>query len=235
TEGATAVAAVPHDAVPGRIAGEEPAPERLVHHGEVDGDGKPDFGRRRGRAESNRQQERHQARCKSASRSRKERHASETQRPGPVARPGPPPRDPAASYSPTRRPCSTIGAGGLNGRVRDGNGCFPSAIATGNRITIWTGKSLESKCMVAHARRKFMVKPHGHLVPVSSTPYGASTPGLSTSSSSRGLQGPCGPEMPYLGVGFPLICFQRLSRPHIATRRCGWRHNRITSGASIPV
>ena len=27
-------------------------------------------------------------------------------------------------------PCSTIGAGGLNGRVRNGNGCGPSAIAT---------------------------------------------------------------------------------------------------------
>src|SRR3989442_6491519 len=80
-----------------------------------------------------------------------------------------------------------------------------------------------------------MVKPHGHLVPVSSTPYGASTPGLSTSSSTRGLQGPRGPGMPYLGDGFPLICFQRLSCPHIATRRCGWRHNRITGGASIPV
>ena len=85
------------------------------------------------------------------------------------------------------------------------------------------------------AQAESVVKPHGHLVPVSSTPYGASTPGLSTSSSSRGLQGPCGPGMPYLEVGFPLICFQRLSRPHIATRRCGWRHNRITSGASIPV
>ncbi len=30
-------------------------------------------------------------------------------------------------------PGSIIGAGGLNFRVRDGNGCFPSAIATGNR------------------------------------------------------------------------------------------------------
>src|SRR5438128_7772814 len=88
-------------------------------------------------------------------------------------------RDPAASYSPTRRPCSTIGAGGLNGRVRDGNGCFPSAIAAGNRIgdeTSWTDQ--ESERAVAHARQRIMVKPHGHLVPVSSTPYGASTPGL---------------------------------------------------------
>jgi hypothetical protein len=30
-------------------------------------------------------------------------------------------------------PPSTIGAGGLNCRVRNGNGCFPAAMATGNR------------------------------------------------------------------------------------------------------
>jgi len=35
--------------------------------------------------------------------------------------------------------------------------------------------------------------------------------------------------------GFPLRCLQRLSRPHLATRHCGWRHNRSTRGASIPV
>src|SRR5256714_15660314 len=39
---------------------------------------------------------------------------------------------PAATYSPTRKPCSTIGSGGLNFRVRDGNGWDPSDIATGN-------------------------------------------------------------------------------------------------------
>ena len=37
-----------------------------------------------------------------------------------------------------------------------------------------------------------MAKPHGQLVPVSSTPYSVSTPGLSTSSSTRGLQEPYG-------------------------------------------
>src|ERR1700731_1916708 len=36
-------------------------------------------------------------------------------------------------------------------------------------------------------------------------------------------------------VGFPLRCFQRLSRPHIATLHYGWRHNSSTRGASIPV
>jgi hypothetical protein len=40
--------------------------------------------------------------------------------------------NPAASYSSIGRPYSTIGAGGLNGRVRDGIGCDTSAIATGN-------------------------------------------------------------------------------------------------------
>ena len=44
------------------------------------------------------------------------------------------------------------------------------------------------------------------------------------SSGSSGLEG-----------GFPLRCFQRLSRPHLATRLCDWRHNRSTRGASIPV
>jgi len=39
----------------------------------------------------------------------------------------------------------------------------------------------------------------------------------------------------HLGVGFPLRCFQRLSLPNVATRRCRWRDNRYTSGWSIPV
>ena len=36
-------------------------------------------------------------------------------------------------------------------------------------------------------------------------------------------------------VGFPLRCFQRLSRPYLATLLCGWRHNRSTRDTSIPV
>ena len=35
--------------------------------------------------------------------------------------------------------------------------------------------------------------------------------------------------------GFPLRCFQRLSRPDIATRLCRWRDNRSTRGPSTPV
>ena len=40
---------------------------------------------------------------------------------------------------------------------------------------------------------------------------------------------------PGFEVSFPLRCFQRLSRPHLATRQCGWRHNRSTRGAFVPV
>ncbi len=46
----------------------------------------------------------------------------------------------------------------------------------------------------------------------------------------HGSQGSSGLE-----VGFPLRCFQRLSRPYLATRPCHWRDNRCTRGMSIPV
>ena len=40
---------------------------------------------------------------------------------------------------------------------------------------------------------------------------------------------------PGLAVGFPLRCVQRLSRPDLATRLRGWRHDRSTRGSSTPV
>ena len=36
-------------------------------------------------------------------------------------------------------------------------------------------------------------------------------------------------------VGFPLRCFQRLSRPYIATQHCRWRDNCSTRGTFTPV
>jgi len=38
-----------------------------------------------------------------------------------------------------------------------------------------------------------------------------------------------------LGGGFPLRCFQRFSRPDVATRRCRWRDSRHTRGRFVPV
>ena len=46
------------------------------------------------------------------------------------------------------------------------------------------------------------------------------TPGLSRWSSSTDLQGTEVPGRSYLRGGLALRCFQRLSFPHIATRRC---------------
>ena len=81
----------------------------------------------------------------------------------------------------------------------------------------------------------YRVKPHGQLVPVSSRHYCPCTPGLSTSWSPTTLQGSQAPGRSHLQASFPLRCFQRLSLPHIATRRCDWRHNRYTRDASTPV
>src|ERR1700739_2861858 len=83
--------------------------------------------------------------------------------------------------------------------------------------------------------QSYRVKPHGQLVLVSLTHYCASTPSLSTSWSRTTLQGAQGPGKTHLETSFPLRCFQRLSLPHLATRRCHWRDNRYTRGASTPV
>ena len=125
---------------------------------------------------------------------------------------------------------STIGAKDLHGRVRDGIGCYTLAIATRSF------KCAVVSCVfagVVHRVCRYAwraIKPIELLVPVSFTRHRASTPGLSTWWSSTALIGRTGFE-----GGFPLRCFQRLSLPYIATRRCGWRHNRYTRGTSTPV
>ncbi len=150
---------------------------------------------------------------------------------------------------------STIGAEGFHGRVRDGIGCWPLAIATrpcrdqkpegqkpearsqketvlaSGLLTSWFlrcvfTRSWACRCKRARSRIKRSIE---RLVPVSTGVAAFAPPayrrdGLSRLSTRPGFEG-----------GFPLRCFQRLSRPHIATRRCGWRHNRYTRGASIPV
>ncbi len=136
---------------------------------------------------------------------------------------------PAATYSPTPQRCSTIGPEGLSCRVRNGIGRFPPGMTTGKnsqpKPSIANQQTLKSKCVV---------KPHDRLVRVSSTCCHASTSRLSTRWSTWGLQG-LAPGRPYLGVGFPLRCFQRLSFPSIATQLCHWRDNWCTRGSSIPV
>ena len=64
---------------------------------------------------------------------------------------------------------------------------------------------------------KLHVSPHFHTRPINVVVF-------------HGSQG-----KPRFEVGFPLRCFQRLSRPYIATLQCGWRHNRSTRGTFTPV
>ena len=160
--------------------------------------------------------------CSVARRSKLEKENAPTRR-------GAPEYFPAATYSPTPRGCSTIGPEGLSFRVRNGIGRFPPGMAT--------GKNSQPKPSIVAAQTgkvKCVVKPHDRLVRVSFTCYHASTSRLSTRWSTWGLQG-LAPGRPYLGVGFPLRCFQRLSFPSIATQLCHWRDNWYTRGSSIPV
>ena len=149
---------------------------------------------------------------------------------------------PAASYSPTLKECSTIGSGGLNFRVRDGNGCGPSDVATGKCSACrWTTGHMylksgrETPRADPRAKRgrndqaarsistgQLSALPRVHLRPIYVVVFDGPSGGLR-------------PGRPGLEAGFPLRCFQRLSRPYMATQRCAWRHNWCTRGTSIPV
>ncbi len=141
---------------------------------------------------------------------------------------------------------STMGAGAFHGRVRDGIGCGVPAMATGPPGRILRRVSgigcavprmrayarLGAACGVPSgtSRRRLDPSSVGQLGPLGCVGRPTSTCGLSTCWSGTALMG-----RPRLEGGFPLRCLQRLSRPRLATRRCGWRHNRCTRGASVPV
>ena len=140
-------------------------------------------------------------------------------------------------------PGSTIGAGGLNGRVRNGNGCDPSAMVTGMSFYDDTGESSGACCSGYAGRRSRYgfehCKRNGqasrpistrklkaflllHIGPINLVVYKGSLGRL-----------PCGRR--HLEAGFTLRCFQRLSQPNVATQLCLWRDNWCTRGSSIPV
>ena len=131
---------------------------------------------------------------------------------------------------PGRRRPSTLGVWVLNCCVRNGNRWGHPAIATG------FPRGLRPQNPMGEVMRRTFPRSQalGVLVPVRSAPRGASTPGLSTSSSSRRLTA-SRHEGPHLRAGFTLRCFQRLSLPGAATRLHGWRHDRYTVGPSTPV
>ena len=136
---------------------------------------------------------------------------------------------------------STMGAAGFHGRVRDGVGWGTRAVAAGSGGRPGWGRGggglrwLACGMGMVGARPAAGLPPGrgsslGRLGPVGCARRRACTPGLSTWWSATALM-----ARPGLAVGFPLRCLQRLSRPRLATRRRGWRHDRSTRGASAPV
>ena len=133
-------------------------------------------------------------------------------------------------------PPSTIGAGGLNCRVREGTGCTPTAGVTNHlaRPQVSPRRLLCIGITPDHPLlRTTWISPRP-LVPVGSTCCQAYTPGLFSSSSPSGLTW-LPSEEAHLEASFPLRCFQRLSAPKVATRHCHGRDNRHTSASSTPV
>lgn len=136
--------------------------------------------------------------------------------------------------------CSTIGAGGLSFRVRNGTGRDPTANTTDkNQATNqphhvgWV-----VSCQTLNNRRE--QKPlFNHYLCVLNV-WSISTGHLHTLRCFqirpinpiiyRGPQ-----KKPNLGTGFPLRCFQRLSLPYVANQPCPRRDNWHTRGTSIPV
>ena len=93
-------------------------------------------------------------------------------------------------------PPSTIGADRLNCRVRNGNGCDPVAMATGNLLSTWFPTRTPEQ-----ARARFN-QALGRLVPVSSRRHRHYTSGLSTWWSSHG---------PYQVDPVRVLIFERVS------------------------
>jgi hypothetical protein len=93
-------------------------------------------------------------------------------------------------------PRSTIGAEGLNFRVRNGTGCFPFAITAETLLRCHRpppssgglhGDRISGTAQWTRNQNGVEAKPLGLLVPVSYTRCRASTSGLSTQSSTGGL------------------------------------------------
>src|SRR5215468_6532740 len=147
-------------------------------------------------------------------------------------------------------PRSTIGAGGLNFRVRDGSGCFPVAVAAGNGAG-WRRSPpfffLGGRAVSREPHSGRVAPPGGAGVVVLVVP----SPRPVSTGQLRPLRGlhfrpinpvvwlgalpPRGCGRPHLEAGFPLRCFQRLSLPDVANQPCPWRDNWHTRGPSVPV
>ena len=135
---------------------------------------------------------------------------------------------------PGRLQPSIVGRSELNFRVRDGNGWTLALIST-NYIGGCTLKTEQCDPHVFQAACIFLCR---------SSPRAISTGQLHTllhfhlrPINQIVFLGPYSikDERSHLRGSFTLRCFQRLSRPYIATQLCPWQDNWCTRGTSIPV
>jgi hypothetical protein len=138
---------------------------------------------------------------------------------------------------------STIGAGGFNGRVRNGIGWNSPAMTT-RPAKDGLRKDTHADLLIRLGSNAFSCMPG--LVSRHGTVLGDQANRAIRTSKLNAL-----PRLhtwpidvvvfhgshakPGFEVSFPLRCFQRLSRPYLATRLCRWHDNRSTRGTSIPV
>ena len=148
-------------------------------------------------------------------------------------------------------PRSTIGAEGLNFRVRNGTGCFPFAITAETLLRchrppcpqrpgpVWrpylgnrTADASRAGCRVMRVCVCQAARPvsTGQLHPLRGFHFRPINPVVWLGA----LPGRAGGR-PGLEAGFPLRCFQRLSLPDVANQPCPWRDNWHTRGPSVPV
>src|ERR1700691_589181 len=133
---------------------------------------------------------------------------------------------------------STIGAEDFDGRVRDGIGYRLLAMTTRSAKNGTMKQAVQSLSLSprTNAVREMSidVMRDDQAIRAISTGKLNALPRLYTRPINvvvyHGSQGRTRFE-----VGFPLRCFQRLSRPYIAMQHCGWRHNCSNRGTSIPV
>ena len=120
---------------------------------------------------------------------------------------------------------STIGANGLNFSVRNGKRCIPAAM---------TAQIVEEPA-AARSGARAPSKLHSDDTSSKSRPRAISTGPLNALLRLHVppinvvvFHGPYsleGDGEPHLEVGFPLRCFQRLSRPGVANQQCRWHDN----------
>jgi hypothetical protein len=149
---------------------------------------------------------------------------------------------------------STIGATALNGRVRDGIGCFARAMTTKPRkkrapevlhfVQVFSGAFIRFYC----SKSVLLLTLFPGLLGVLCLAVSGSNQAYRAISTSQlnallhlhlwpidvvvfhGSQG-----RPCFEGGFPLRCLQRLSCPNIATQHYRWHDNWSTSGSFTPV